>query len=51
MEAYSAKWNVFAIDVKNEPNGIATWVRACLLRPHDRWLYLHDHDAPPQLRD
>jgi hypothetical protein len=27
MEAYSTKWNVFALDIKNEPNGIATWVR------------------------
>lgn len=27
MEAYSHKWNVFALDIKNEPNGIATWVR------------------------
>ena len=33
MEAYGKKWNVFALDLKNEPNGIATWVssaRVCV---------------------
>lgn len=25
MAAYSIKWNVFALDLKNEPHGIATW--------------------------
>lgn len=31
MTAYGKKWNVFALDVKNEPNGVATWVRARVL--------------------
>lgn len=35
MEAYSHKWNVFALDIKNEPNGIATWVRG--------FAYIHTH--------
>lgn len=26
MTAYGKKWNVFALDIKNEPNGVATWV-------------------------
>lgn len=26
MKRYGKKWNVFAIDIKNEPHGIATWV-------------------------
>jgi hypothetical protein len=33
MEAYSHKWNVFALDIKNEPNGIATWVRFTANQP------------------
>lgn len=33
MARYGKKWNVFALDLKNEPHGVATWVRAisCLL--------------------
>lgn len=41
MEAYSHKWNVFALDIKNEPNGIATWVRASLRTDPPTHPYLH----------
>jgi aryl-phospho-beta-D-glucosidase BglC (GH1 family) len=27
MKLYGQKWNVFALDLKNEPHGVATWVR------------------------
>lgn len=26
MKRYGRKWNIFALDIKNEPHGIATWV-------------------------
>ena len=33
LKRFAYHWNVFAIDLKNEPHGQATWgrVRACLL--------------------
>jgi aryl-phospho-beta-D-glucosidase BglC (GH1 family) len=31
MARYGQKWNVFALDLKNEPHGVATWVRTLLL--------------------